>query len=486
MADGRKLYRSRTERMIAGVCGGIADYYQLDPTVVRIIAVLLAVVGNAAAVIAYAIMWIVVPEESVAGASSLAGGPEAQPEDSLGAGPMVAPMPPEPPRPPTPPKPPEVERPPIPPAPAAPLAPPPTARGRGGTVWIGMILVVLGALIIAARLVPEVNVWALWPVVVILLGVRTMVTPDSKGSWNVNRLIEGLTGVFVGGVFLANTTGALGWSVWLSVVSLWPLLLIAAGLDIIGKGLDNLWLRTLSSLVVLFGILIGVFVLYQRPFSLSMGLFGPLASHTEYSEPADPGVRSASADIEAPVGRITIESGDDLLSASIDSPFDTEFTSAKMGDSVDIALSAGSGGPALVYRGDAGMDLQLSDDVEWELSVDAAASALDADFSDIDVRELSIGTGVTDARVKLGKPARGAGTIDVSVSSGVSSVTIRLPKGTEARVSATGGLAVVDTPDGGGLTIGERTWASSGFDEARDRYDISVATGLAEVRVQYY
>ena len=56
----RKLYRSRSERMIWGVCGGLANYFDMDPTIVRIIFVLLAL-ANGAGILIYIIMTIVVP-----------------------------------------------------------------------------------------------------------------------------------------------------------------------------------------------------------------------------------------------------------------------------------------------------------------------------------------------------------------------------------------------------------------------------------------
>jgi phage shock protein C len=61
----KKLYRSRTQRMIGGVCGGLAEYFNIDPTLMRLIFVFFALwVGGG--VVAYIIMWLVVPEEPVA------------------------------------------------------------------------------------------------------------------------------------------------------------------------------------------------------------------------------------------------------------------------------------------------------------------------------------------------------------------------------------------------------------------------------------
>ncbi len=58
----KRLYRSRKERRIAGVCGGIAEYLAIDPTLVRILWVLLALAGGPG-VLLYIIMAAVVPEE---------------------------------------------------------------------------------------------------------------------------------------------------------------------------------------------------------------------------------------------------------------------------------------------------------------------------------------------------------------------------------------------------------------------------------------
>lgn len=61
----KRLYRSRRERMISGVCGGIAEYFAFDPTIVRLITVLvgvLSVVGWIPLILAYFIAVIIVPE----------------------------------------------------------------------------------------------------------------------------------------------------------------------------------------------------------------------------------------------------------------------------------------------------------------------------------------------------------------------------------------------------------------------------------------
>ncbi len=57
----KRLVRSTSEQMIAGVAGGLAEYFNMDPTLVRLIFVLLALAGGPGVLI-YIILWIVMPE----------------------------------------------------------------------------------------------------------------------------------------------------------------------------------------------------------------------------------------------------------------------------------------------------------------------------------------------------------------------------------------------------------------------------------------
>lgn len=62
MSDRKKLYRSETDKILGGVCGGLAEVYDLDPTLVRLIAVLLIFSGVSPLI--YLIAWIIMPKES--------------------------------------------------------------------------------------------------------------------------------------------------------------------------------------------------------------------------------------------------------------------------------------------------------------------------------------------------------------------------------------------------------------------------------------
>jgi phage shock protein C len=59
------LTRSIADRMVAGVCGGLAKYMGMDPTVIRLIFVLLFFVTGPGVLLAYFIMMMIVPEEKI-------------------------------------------------------------------------------------------------------------------------------------------------------------------------------------------------------------------------------------------------------------------------------------------------------------------------------------------------------------------------------------------------------------------------------------
>jgi len=57
----KKLYRMREGRVLAGVCGGIAEYFNLDPTLIRVIWAVVAATGSG--ILAYIICALIIPEK---------------------------------------------------------------------------------------------------------------------------------------------------------------------------------------------------------------------------------------------------------------------------------------------------------------------------------------------------------------------------------------------------------------------------------------
>ncbi len=203
---GQRLYRSSTDRMMTGVCGGMAEYSDLDPVLVRLLWVLAAIFSGGMAIIVYAVMAVITPSAARSGA-----GFEAPAAPAGTAGDTATPMPPDAAASPetaddaTPPATSEAAAPaetaddaatpaPLDPAasdtepsagaspPAAPAepqprasAPAPARRWKSGSIF-GVILVVVGgiALIDSLGMFAFFNPWNLWPLILIGIGAAVI------------------------------------------------------------------------------------------------------------------------------------------------------------------------------------------------------------------------------------------------------------------------------------------------------------------------
>lgn len=81
----KRLTRSRTNKMIAGICGGLGEYLDVDPTIVRVVFIAL-VLANGMGLLAYVAMWLIVPEEGETAAPATAETAKAGAEPAVIAG----------------------------------------------------------------------------------------------------------------------------------------------------------------------------------------------------------------------------------------------------------------------------------------------------------------------------------------------------------------------------------------------------------------
>ncbi len=59
----KKLYLSDTNKKIGGLCGGLGEYFDIDPTLVRVVFILIALLSLGLGVIAYILIWVIVPRK---------------------------------------------------------------------------------------------------------------------------------------------------------------------------------------------------------------------------------------------------------------------------------------------------------------------------------------------------------------------------------------------------------------------------------------
>ncbi len=177
----RRLYRSTTERVLGGVAGGVADYFDLDPALVRVAWAILILASGGIFLLLYLVMWFVVPEAPPGfsygqpwPSTPSAGGASVPPAGETPAGADAA----------------------VTGSPSAPGMPPPSIahewagrraerrrhRSGGGGIVIGSLLILIGAWFLVRDYVPWLNRLELWPIALVLLGIVLLVSAMGRRS----------------------------------------------------------------------------------------------------------------------------------------------------------------------------------------------------------------------------------------------------------------------------------------------------------------
>lgn len=173
--EPKRLYRSQTDRKFAGVAGGLAEYFVMDPLLIRLAFVILTLAGGGGFLI-YLVLWIVTPENPLRIQPSMnqAGQNFQQPNpgssdftaESSGYNAES----------------PKTET----PYSTTPPVPQTKERNKGSLIG-GLVLITLGALFLADELIPQINFGDLWPVILIVIGVGLLINAITKRNRSTNQ-----------------------------------------------------------------------------------------------------------------------------------------------------------------------------------------------------------------------------------------------------------------------------------------------------------
>lgn len=64
MSKPKRLYRDNKEKLLGGVCAGLAHYFNVDPTIMRLLYIMLVIITGGVAVFAYLVMWVITPQKT--------------------------------------------------------------------------------------------------------------------------------------------------------------------------------------------------------------------------------------------------------------------------------------------------------------------------------------------------------------------------------------------------------------------------------------
>ena len=171
--ETKRLYRSLTDRKFAGVAGGIAEYFVMDPLLIRLAFVVLAFTGGGFLI--YIVMWIVTPENPFR-IQPVASQPyqnpqhpnQGSPDASTGSADFTSGTP-------------HNES-----GFSTPPPVPQTKQRNKGSLIGGLVLITLGVLFLADELIPQVNFEDLWPVILIVIGAGLLINAVTKRDRHTN------------------------------------------------------------------------------------------------------------------------------------------------------------------------------------------------------------------------------------------------------------------------------------------------------------
>ena len=143
--NNKRLERSRTNRVIAGVCGGLADYFKIDIALMRVLFVVATICGSFGFWM-YVILWIVVPEENILG-------PGSSNQQSYGDTIDITP---------------NDEK--------------DDKKSVNGAMIASLILIFIGLVALIDNFTPIAWVWKLWPVPLIIIGVVLLINSTKNNS----------------------------------------------------------------------------------------------------------------------------------------------------------------------------------------------------------------------------------------------------------------------------------------------------------------
>lgn len=288
--------------------------------------------------------------------------------------------------------------------------------------------------------------------------------------------------ISAGVLFLLNNFGVLDWSVWLTLLRLWPVLLIAIGLDIlIGR---RSWLGSALVALLLVGVLVAAVAGGIRPSTVNAA---GQVDRTETVRMELKGAKQADVEIEFGAGELILgalpaDSGD-LLAGTVELSRDEKLNQSQSTTNGRARASIQSNknwsvGFDVSNAPDKQWDLALNRDVPLSLNLKTGVGKSNLDLTQLKLTQVDLNGGVGDVTMKL--PAQGR--FSVSVDGGVGQITFILPESLAARITLEGGLGGSEIP--ASFEKRDRVYTSPGFSSAQDRVEINVDGGIGRIVVR--
>lgn len=301
---------------------------------------------------------------------------------------------------------------------------------------------------------------------------------DEKRHERRGSLVGPVILIGLGIVFLLNNLGILNWSVWDVIFRLWPVLIVAAGLDIL-IGRRSAW-GALLSLVLTCALIAGALWLYGT------GIVATNSAAEEIGQSLDEAT-AAQIVIAPAVGSVRIEAlaeSNQLVSGVIrpirGERVQRDFT-VRDGTAVFALQSEGNfvgpffGGPS----NEPNWDLGVSSDVPLELEISLGVGESDVDLTGLTIDDLNVSIGVGQMTVVLPDE----GSFWAEIDSAIGNTVIIIPAEMEVRIDVDTGLAARQLPRN--YRQHDGAYESPGYANAENRIELKVSQAIGNVTIRH-
>ena len=307
---------------------------------------------------------------------------------------------------------------------------------------------------------------------------------------NIGRMRNGAILISAGVVLLLNTTGYLFWSVWLRIFSLWPIALIAIGIELLFKKTRLSFITILSPLLFLAAIL-GPAFFYES----DLGKIYRASQSYYWSEDLDSTLTETNATIRMNAGNLVISSGTDkLITAELDyvkrKPLIVyEHTNLDGSATVKITDRERNWFRGSLSRGwfrgaweKKRWEIRLTDLIPINLRVYVKASQADLDFSDLNIRDFDLEAKASNVDIKIGNLVE---EVTARIESKASKLSVSLPEDMGLRIENHTNLSSTSFS---WLTLKETddAYQTPDFDQAPRKLTLYLEGSLTKLKIKKY
>jgi len=323
-----------------------------------------------------------------------------------------------------------------------------------------------------------------------------------------DKLIPGTVLVIIGILFLLNSINVIDFD-WLSLIHLWPILLVIGGVNLIFANNRTGTATAIKIVVLIIGM--GILIVtglsrHNYPHDDWRYAFSKFDDDNDttlrddihvgdkgtahFSEALKPNIQQAVLNINGGATSYTIS---DTTNNLFDADTKARYGNYNLNSSVDSlteTLDFGQDGGENHHRGftfswgghhSNRAFIKLNTKPVWEINVETGVSDVNFDLSKFKVQKVNIQGGVASFKVKMGQPLA---ETNVEVETGVSKITLDIPKNAACHITSDSGLSSKRLE--GFVSTGDNEYETPGFEKATNKMYIRLSGGLSKFRVNQY